>query len=571
LINRFYDDYTCKAVYRFETDAINVDSQHTNHLVNSGVTNNLTDYQEGYASAQFNGSARFSLADTSLSAGFPLKWIENPVDREENPSIISAAFWIKFTDVIGMQAIVAKHDPTNDARCWMIYVDSGVLKVAWGINGGIDQKTISSQTTLVANRWYHIGVSCSSVELLCQFYIWDSVVGNIICNKLYQALNDPMTTCTADFTIGSDHAGDYKLSATLDELVIFNTYKKPNEYDQIRKQEYVGPLKNSLIDDPSCKAWFDFEPDQMLFDWQNGHVLTDVNTISPSQTFFKCNKQAVYFNKINKEYAYISDSSLQSGFPLKLNDSDCAFTFAFWVRLDDDIGGTIVSKSANTNGQKSLVLYFSGTTFQVRWGYGTDFQTFSTIHFTTHRWYHVAVAGHGTQKILTIRIWDDVQQSVVYFNLLHPTNSLIAGAGPFSIGYHSGVTEYFAGWLDELLIFNQPKSLEETDLMRKGLYHRPLLYACVESVCAQPTYWLPDGLKVVSVGVQPTFIPVAMVKTCACGMMVQYYATNRFTANNMHLDPDCVAAYSFESGSMFLSDSIGGNDLTDHGTIDPVQ
>jgi len=573
LINNFYDDYTCKAVYRFETDRIAVDSQHTNHLTNNSVVNNLVDYKEGYACAEFNGSAYFQILDTSLINSFPLKWISNIVDRRAMPSLISVAFWIKLSSTVGIQTIVSKHNETSDGRCFQVFLDSGVLKVKWGYAEGISQKILSSKYTLQVNTWYHVGVSCDSNELICQMYIFDWESQAIVCNELNETPTDAMTTSEANFTIGADDVGDYRLSGLLDEFVVFDVFKKPNEFDRIRLGIYNGPSGNSLIDDPDCVAWYDFEPAQLLDDWVGSNHLTDVNTLSEGQTFFKVFKQSAYFNAINKEYAYRLDSDLSAGFPFKLGDAEKRATFAFWVRLEASNSGGIICKSASSNGKRGFAINCSGTTLQIQWGYnsGNSFYNYNIYTLTIKRWYHVSVVVDGIRKFFTVRIWDDVYDSMAYFNIFYPNDILYVGNGPFSLGLHTPLTNYFSGWIDEILVFNNTKSLIETDLMYRGLYHRRLLFACDESNGLQPVYNLEDAAKTYSSGLQTTFAKQPWLRTFATGVMVLYHGTNRFTSNNFLTDPDCAASYSFESGSRFLSDSVGGNDLTDHGSVDPVQ
>jgi hypothetical protein len=573
LINNFYDDYTCKAVYRFETDRLAVDSQHTNHLTNNGVVNNTADFREGYASAEFNGSAFCSIPDASLISSFPLKWIENPVDRRNTPSYISVAFWIKLSSAIGIQTVISKHNEITNQRGFQVYIDSGILKVKWGYAQGLSQRIISSACTLQVNHWYHIGVACDSDELICQIYIFDWQTQGVVCNVLSESPTDVMTTCICSFVIGADEAGDNRLSGLLDEIVIFNTFKKPNEFDRIREGIYNGPSGNSLIDDPDCVAWYDFEPRQLLDDWVGYNHLTDVNTLSEGQTFFKVFKQSAYFNVANHEYAYRLDSDLSAGFPFKLGDTEKRATFSFWVRKESSASGGLICKSASSNGKRSFAINFNGNTLQILWGYnsGNSFYTYNTYSLVIKRWYHVAVVVDGVRKFFTVRIWDDVTDKLVYFNIFHPDDILFVGSGPFSLGLHTPLTSYFAGWIDELLVFNNTKSLVETDLMYRGLYHRRLLFANDESNGLMPSYNLEDGLKVYSSGLHASVQLQPWLKTYAQGTMVLFYAVNRYTSNNFLADPSCAASYSFESGSEFLRDSVGGNDLTDHGTIDPVQ
>jgi hypothetical protein len=573
LINNFYDDYTCKAVYRFETDRVGVDSQHSNHLTNHGVINNTADFQEGYSSAQFDGNQYFSILDSDLRESYPLKWIPNVVDRFWTLPVISVSFWIKLSSVIGIQTIISKHNEDSNMRGFHVYLDSGMLKVLWGYNEGLNQKIISSNFTLSIDKWYHIGVACESTELICQIYIFDWSAQGVVCNILNETPVDRLSTSITSLTIGANYVGEYRLTGLLDEVTIFNTFKKPNEFDRIRQGVYVGFSGNSFIDDPDCIAWYDFEPQQLLDDWLNGNHLTEVNTLSKGQTFFKVYKQSAFFDLINKEYAYRLDSDLSTGFPFKSGDANKRATFVFWIRLDQSNSGGVICKSADSNGKRSFAIKMSSSTLQILWGYngGNSTYTYSTHGLVLHRWYHIAVVVDGIRKFFTVRVWDDVLESVVYFNIFFPNDVLHVGAGPFSLGLYTPLTSYFSGWLDELLIFNNTKSLIETDLMRQGLYHRRLLFACDESNGIMPIYNLEDGLKTYSIGVQTAIQKQPWLRTFSQGVMVMFKASNRFTCNNFLADPDCAASFSFESGSQFLRDSVGGNDLTDHGTVEPVQ
>ncbi len=577
MINDFYGDNTCKAHYRFESDLINIDSKSVNHLTNVNAVTS-SDCKEGFHSALLS-SAYFFIPDSELSDDFPLKWIEDEDERSEYVPIISVCFWMRPAVTTGIQTVVAKYDPLG-RRSFRVYLDDGGIYVGWGYGGGSNEFTVVPGVTLNVGTWYHVGVSLSDAEHIAHVRVWDDSTQQIICNYLEELIVLPLSITDANFTIGADHGGNNKFTGRIDELVVFNTYKKPPEIDAIRKQIYTGPIViNSFYDDPTVVSLYTFEDDTDIFkdyfgsNSLTGYSLPGYDPIYCDTSHYKEGLKSVRLKPSLRQYASINDTDLSSNFPLK-SQGVCKMTLCVWFRINSVHDSDVICKTYDEDGGRSFAIRIDGATLRCvfgLWG-GESYDTFTVGSLTLKRWYHLSVVIDQVSFAVIIQLFDGAQYRVVKTIVSFLTGHLHLSTAPFTIGRRNGTDYYFDGWVDEVVIFHDLKTLHEIELIRASTYHRRLKESYVCSVGPQVIYGLePPGRSVCSVGTQSLYSPNDTFNVCAAGLYVLYRPVNRFISNNFFKDPNCVACYSFEQTPGLAIDHIGGNTLTVHGPVEQVQ
>ncbi len=585
MINDFYADDSCYAQYQFEEDNLVEDSRRTNTLSNAGVTESISvgGYKEGYCAASFTRSSNqyFQILDSSLCDGFPLKWNDDPTDRYETPNYISFCFWFRPAGTTGTQTFIAKDNETNKRSFKLVTVE-GELQLIWGYSGlGVAALTINTGLTLTTDQWYHIGVVINGPDSSAHIRVWNDTTQAIVSNYIAASLDADIATNDSPITIGANYLGNDCLDGIMDELVIFNEERKSNEFDAIRQQVYTGPLQNSFIDDATCKALYRFEASGLLIDSISTNHLTDYNTVrSSSQVgLYMEGKQSAFFDNRYLEYAQILDANLAGGFPLKSTDVTKTFSVCLWFRASSLVGTAyIFSKTSTTSGKKSFALYRIGNSLRMLWGYTNGTLSTETTIGTIQvdRWYHIGISFDGGVKpFLVYRVWDAVARVVLYFSQTHPENPISVGTAPLMLAatdLAGSAGNFFHGYLDEVVIFTSVKTATEIDQIREGAYQRQLLQAFVEATGVSFEYGKRPEHRISAMGLSAVTGKKPQWKVSDCGVMVLVRMRNRTTSNKFFSDPGCVACYSFEPNDPgFLVDHIGGNNLTDHNTIEPVQ
>lgn len=582
MINDFYLDSSCYAQYQFEEGYLFEDSRRTNTLTNFGVgsTTGPGSYKEGYGAASFHRADNqyFKIEDLDLCEGFPLKWKASPTDRYETPNIASFCFWYFPITTDGTQTLIAKSNHA-DKKCFELLTIGGTLYLLWGYSGtGVAAITINTEFMFTQEYWYYVGVSINGPNACAHVRVWNDESQSIVLNFIAPSIGTDIATNDAPLTIGADYSGSNCIDAILDELVIFDEERTSLEFDTIRRQMYIGPLQNSFVDDPTCKALYKFEKNALLVDSISTNNLSDYNTVRTSELkgLYMEGKQSAYFNSSYLEYALILDSALSTGFPLKSGDTVKTFSLCFWFRSSTTSGTAyFVSKTQATSGQRSFAVFRSGNSLQMMWGYnnGNSSTNITIGTIEANKWYHVGIAlAGGTKPYLIYRVWDNVARRVIYFNRSHPANSISAGSAPLVLASSYPAGNFLDGYLDEVVIFTSVKTATEIDQIRAGAYQRQLLPAYVDATGVVVDYFRQPMHHVYATGVQVPVVHTPQWRVDQIGIMVLAKARQRFISNRFWSDPNCVACYSFEKDDPgLLVDHIGGNNLTDHNSIKPVQ
>lgn len=238
MANNFSGDSNCKALWKFDNGALTTDSKGSNTLTNkNSVTANTSDYQEGDAAADFDAASNqsFSITDASLDLGFPLK-------SGDTNKILSVCMWFKTTTVAVTQYLYAKYDTSGNDRTFAIRIQdtNGRIAVYIGYNGGASFEAKESSIALVANRWYHLGVTFDDSDGSYKIRIWDDTALAIHSNDSGNFSN-AISIGSAELCIAT-RTGGTTLDGLIDELVVFDSVLSTDDIDAIRAGTYSGAL-----------------------------------------------------------------------------------------------------------------------------------------------------------------------------------------------------------------------------------------------------------------------------------------------------------------------------------------
>ena len=237
MANRFDDDSSCKALWRFESaEALLVDSKSTNTLTAvAGATVNTSDYKEGVGAADLTRASNqyFNITDANLASGFPFK-------SSESNRVATFCCWAKW-DSLGVvnQGIMGKLQVANSCGAYMynskIYLD---WNASWQDTG----------ITLSTGIWYHIACRMDGPNGDSDVRIYRASDGQIFT---YAKTNwAVLGSCTADFRVGTfNTATNNCFDGIIDEAVVFNRLLTDGEIDLIRLGEFGWPttINASLI------------------------------------------------------------------------------------------------------------------------------------------------------------------------------------------------------------------------------------------------------------------------------------------------------------------------------------
>jgi len=241
MANDFSTDPHCIALWSFEDDSAGpiYDSQGLNHLTNSGVSSDTSDFKEGFASGLFVAASDdyMVIADANLDSGFPCK------NGESNKSF-SCAFWAKFTITTGFSQFVAfKGSP--EKLSFLINLTSSKIGINTSSDGDSWTDGYWHDTALVKDIWYHVGITYDATDDSYRVRVWDDNAGAILGTDKTGTLADVFIS-DAPFYIG-DNSTYYPLDARLDEFVLFNDVLSIGEIDAIRETTFPFIFHNAII------------------------------------------------------------------------------------------------------------------------------------------------------------------------------------------------------------------------------------------------------------------------------------------------------------------------------------
>jgi hypothetical protein len=229
-------------------------------------------------------------------------------------------------------------------------------------------------------------------------------------------------------------------------------------------------MANVFSADTDCKALW-LISSTLTADGKGTNTLTN-DGVTDDGADFKAGSASGVF--ASPAYLSIADASLDTGFPLKVGNTNEAMGVGFWVKFTSAPVGTVnIFKKDYYPGKSSLNIYVeSSLALMLSFGYnsGADvvgWQPQSGFYLTTGRWYHFEFSYNGLYAV-RLRIWDDVAGSyildkthILYYDKISITDAAL------NLGCSS---ESLLGKMNEVVIFGREVSTDDWDLIRQGYY-----------------------------------------------------------------------------------------------------
>ena len=243
-INDFSEDPDVVSVWRFEDEALLVDSSGNNntlHVEDQTPTNDLVNFKEGSSSVQLQAASDadcLSIDNASLSDNHPLKYLS-----EDNT--FSLTFWARF------DTLPAATGPPGSywrlcfyqSGCILTGVRNTVNHGGGGINfviafygGGTDpwEPYITHASTVQTGRWYHIAFTYNASDDSYRLRIWDDTARDILGVDKVGTTEIPLPGPQYPLNLGTTYYQD-AMDGNLDEMVLFKRVLTVEEIDKIRQ------------------------------------------------------------------------------------------------------------------------------------------------------------------------------------------------------------------------------------------------------------------------------------------------------------------------------------------------
>jgi len=230
MANDFSGDSSVKALWRFESGALTVDSIGANTLTAFNTPTDAAAHKEGSnAVALVNASHQyFTIADVDLDAGFPLK-------NGDAVKLLTICGWFYANSLSAQRYLWGKCNFSTSARGGvMASCYNNALYFTWAGVGGTQVDTLIT-SSLITGHFYHLTVLADGIHKTVEAYLWDDTVGNLVHIALTNITPDLAINADA-FRIGAfpDQNSAYTWDGYIDEVVVFNRLLTSLEARDIR-------------------------------------------------------------------------------------------------------------------------------------------------------------------------------------------------------------------------------------------------------------------------------------------------------------------------------------------------
>jgi hypothetical protein len=202
-----------------------------------GAVLDVVNFKQGDASGKFVSPDALWIQDHLLPADFPLK------DGTSNGTF-SLSFWFR-SNLASMSSewIISKWYSLGNERSFLIFGSGSTISLYMGYNGGSSTDTSASDTstTIVRDRWYHIGITWDDSDQSWRIRIYDAF-NDTVGETTGTNSNGPSNPDGGSWTVGGNPDTSGFFDGWLDEVVIFKDVLTADEIDEIREGTYgTGP------------------------------------------------------------------------------------------------------------------------------------------------------------------------------------------------------------------------------------------------------------------------------------------------------------------------------------------
>ena len=171
----------------------------------------------------------------------------------------SISFWTKIAPTSQTTNVFLGKDSGSPNREYAIGMFGGSRKIRFFIKnqGGNNQQSIDSTTTILDNTWYHIVVTydgsagSNAADGMTIYINGNAETPTNVVKNTYTA----MSNTSANFTIGKYNASSSNINSTMDEVSIFDVELSSTEVTNI----YNSGTPNDISSISGLVSWWRFE------------------------------------------------------------------------------------------------------------------------------------------------------------------------------------------------------------------------------------------------------------------------------------------------------------------------
>ena len=240
-------------------------------------------------------------------------------------------------------------------------------------------------------------------------------------------------------------------------------------------------MPNDFSHDNNCIALWKFENVPGFGIDSRGNNDMTLVSVTPETTLIQEGAQASNHPLPISKFT-CSDSSLDTGFPLRLQDGASAgygISVAAWARFTvlstvSSAEQTVWAKYCTGGDLRTMIVWMElNNKIRLRKGYNSgqsaEYDQYETVP-SLDTWYHFSMGYEETNKSYFLVIKDSAGTSLgadLSRNFVQTTSLRVV---PFTLG-GVGNTKSLRGYLDEVVVWDVKKSLGDMEKVRKGTYN----------------------------------------------------------------------------------------------------
>ncbi|WP_054031251.1 LamG domain-containing protein [Desulfatitalea tepidiphila] len=242
--------------------------------------------------------------------------------------------------------------------------------------------------------------------------------------------------------------------------------------------------------DPDLVARWKLDAGALTVDSVGSNTLTNYGAASDT-AIQREGDGCAEFTAAENDYLEIADADLASGFPLKSGESNTTLSVCMWCRPKST--GTLqylVAKYDPTNNKRSFAITLQANgLIGINIGYnsGAAYEgKEATPVLAADTWYHIGVVFNGAAETCKVRIRPAGGSATE--DLLEFAESISITDAALRLGARSDNANYFNGFLDEVLVFDDELTSAEIDQIAEQTFFTVSSDIDLVGVWTSPTY-----------------------------------------------------------------------------------